>query len=126
MSTTLEHVNIAVPDPRATAALLQEVFGWRIRWEGPAKDNGHTVHVGNEETYLALYAPARALDAAIPRYRHEGSLCHIGLRVTDLKAAEEAVRAAGYAPHSHADYEPGQRFYFDGPDAVEYEVVSYA
>lgn len=126
MSTTLEHVNITVPDAGATAALLQGIFGWRIRWEGPAKDKGHTVHVGNAETYLALYTPARPVEAAQPRYRHEGSLCHIGLRVSDLDAAEAAVRAAGFTPHSHADYDPGARFYFDGPDSVEYEVVSYA
>ncbi len=126
MSATLEHVNITVPDSRATAALLRDIFGWHIRWEGPAKDNGHTVHVGNDETYLALYTPAGPVAAATPRYRHEGSLSHIGLKVADLKAAETAVKAAGFTPHSHADYEPGQRFYFDGPDSVEYEVVSYA
>ncbi|MEC7669548.1 MAG: VOC family protein, partial [Pseudomonadota bacterium] len=29
-------------------------------------------------------------------------------------------------PHNHADYEPGKRFYFDTPDGIEIEVVSYA
>lgn len=126
MSASLEHVNITVPDSRATAAVLQDIFGWHIRWEGPAKDDGHTVHVGNATTYLALYTPQGTVDEAIPRYRHAGSLAHIGLTVDDLEAAEAKVRAAGYTPRSHADYEPGRRFYFDGPDAVEYEVVSYA
>lgn len=36
------------------------------------------------------------------------------------------VAANGFAPHKHQDYEPGKRFYFNGPDGVEYEVVSYA
>lgn len=35
MQATLEHVNLTVPDPDATAAWLCEVFGWHIRWQGP-------------------------------------------------------------------------------------------
>ena len=30
-------MNITVPDPDATAALLCELFGWHIRWQGPAR-----------------------------------------------------------------------------------------
>ena len=44
----------------------------------------------------------------------------------DLDAADERVRAAGFEPHSHADYEPGRRFYFHDADGIEWEVVSYA
>jgi hypothetical protein len=36
------------------------------------------------------------------------------------------VTSEGFAPKNHADYEPGRRFYFDGPDGVEFEVNSYA
>jgi hypothetical protein len=41
-------------------------------------------------------------------------------------AAEARVIAAGLRPFSHADYEPGRRFYFLDPDGIEYEVVSYS
>ena len=122
----LEHVNICVPDARAHAAELIEIFGWHIRWQGPAKDDGHTVHVGDAESYLALYTPAWTLKPESRRYHHAAGLNHVGVVVDDIAATEARVRAAGYAPHSHADYEPGQRFYFDGPDGIEYEVVSYA
>ena len=44
---------------------------------------------------------------------------------TRLAEAEARVTSAGYAPHSHADYEPGKRFYFDGPDGIEFELVQY-
>ena len=53
-------------------------------------------------------------------------LNHIGVTVGDLDSAETRVKSAGYTPYSHADYEPGKRFYFDDEDGVEYEVVSYA
>lgn len=121
----LEHVNICVPDPKASAAMLSALFGWHVRWEGPALDNGYTVHVGDDDSYLALYAPAKKLDPEPTRYTRVAGLNHVGVVVDDLRATEKLVKAAGYTPHSHADYEPGDRFYFDGPDGIEFEVVSY-
>ena len=121
----LEHVNICVPDPRATATRLIDLFGWHTRWEGGAKDNGFTVHVGTDDSYLALYAPAYDLGPEPRRYTRVAGLNHIGVVVDDIDAVEARVKAAGYQPHSHGDYEPGLRFYFDGPDGIEFEVVSY-
>ena len=59
----LEHVNVTVADPRATAAVLQDLFGWHTRWEGSAINGGFTVHVGGDDSYLALYTgPAGGRD----------------------------------------------------------------
>ncbi|WP_428925461.1 VOC family protein [Marinibacterium sp. SX1] len=121
----LEHVNVSVPDPRATAAVLVELFGWTIRWEGPALNDGFTVHVGDADGYLALYAPGDGQGPAGDTYHTTGGLNHIGIEVDDLEAVEARVKARGYRPHNHADYEPGRRFYFDGPDGIEFEVVAY-
>ncbi len=121
----LEHVNITVPDPKTSAAVLCELFGWHIRWEGEAKDNGFTVHVGGDESYLALYAPGRTLEPQGDTYTRIGGINHVGVVVDDLDTIDARVKAAGYLPNSHADYEPGRRFYFDGPDGIEFEVVSY-
>ncbi|MBV2361234.1 VOC family protein [Thalassococcus sp. CAU 1522] len=125
MPARLEHVNIAVPDPDATASILQTLFGWHIRWSG-ASMQGYSVHVGTDDDYVALYAPGHDMAPPAKRYRHWGGLNHIGVVVDDLDAAEARVKKAGFKPASHADYEPGKRFYFDGPDGVEYEVVSYS
>lgn len=122
----LEHVNVSVPDPKATAAILSDLFDWRIRWEGPAISDGFTVHVGDETGYLALYAPAGAQTPVGDTYHLTGGLNHIGVVVEDLDAVEAKVKAKGYDTHSHADYEPGRRFYFDGPDGLEFEVVTYS
>ncbi|MGR3805490.1 MAG: VOC family protein [Marinibacterium profundimaris] len=121
----LEHVNVSVPDPRATAAVLSELFDWKVRWEGPALGDGFTVHVGDDSGYLALYAPAEGQTPIGDTYHLTGGLNHIGVEVDDLAKVEARVKAKGYVPHSHADYEPGQRFYFDGPDGIEFEVVAY-
>ena len=53
----IEHVNLTVSDNRRAAALFSSLFGWHIRWEGPARDGGHSIHVGDERFYLALYTP---------------------------------------------------------------------
>lgn len=117
----LEHVNITVGDPAAAAKLMEEVFGWHIRWQGPAGVGGHTIHVGSEDHYLALYAPP----GGAPTWPKGQPLNHIGIEVDDLEAVEARVLAAGLKPFSHGDYHPGRRFYFLDPNGIEYEVVSY-
>jgi catechol 2,3-dioxygenase-like lactoylglutathione lyase family enzyme len=122
----LEHVNITVADPAATAAMLADLFGWRIRWQGTAKFGGHTIHVGADDDYLAIYTPPKETADAPESYYIRGGLNHVGVVVDDLDAVEAKVKAMGFAPHSHADYEPGRRFYFHDTDGIEWEVVSYA
>lgn len=121
----LEHVNVTVSSPEATAKMLCEIFNWHIRWEGPSAMGGNTVHVGTDEDYVAVYT----FDGNPPgdgrTGRHKGGLNHIGVVVDDLDATEERVKAAGYKPFNHMDYEPGRRFYFNDHDGIEFEVVSY-
>ena len=126
----LEHVNVTVSDPKRTAQMLIDLFGWRVRWEGLAMAGaGYTVHVGSDDSYVALYSGSDP-DQTVPKrdasYQTRGGLNHIGVVVDDLDAVEDRVKAMGLIPKSHADYEPGRRFYFDDPDGVEIEVISYA
>ena len=120
----IEHVNVTVRDPEDTAGLMERLFGWRVRWQGPARDGGHTVHVGSDDHYIALYTERDAAYTA-EDFAKGRPLNHIGVEVDDLGATEARVVAAGLTPFSHADYEPGRRFYFLDPDGIEYEVVSY-
>ena len=122
----LEHVNLTVTNPGKTAAMLCKLFGWHIRWEGDAIDGGRSVHVGSDTSYLALYSPKTPPTQTYNNYVYRGGLNHVGVVVDDLDALEAKVTASGYKPHSHADYEPGKRFYFHDEDGVEYEVISYA
>ena len=122
----LEHVNLTVPDPEATAARLQRLFGWKTRWQGASIYGGRSVHVGTEDQYLALYRGPDTQKGPADSYGMAGGLNHVAVVVADLDATEARVRAEGIETHSHADYEPGRRFYFRDPDGVEYEIVSYA
>lgn len=121
-AAAIEHVNLTVSDPRRTAENLCRLFGWKIRWQGPARLGGLTVHVGGDESYLAVYSYPAGEEPAFG----EGRLNHVGVLVRDLDAAEARVREAGFKPFNHGAYEPGRRFYFLDSDGIEFEVVSYA
>lgn len=118
----IEHVNLSVSDPMRSAALMQRLFGWEIRWQGPAMGGGHSVHVGDDRFYIAFYTHP---DFAGPWPKGQ-PLNHVGIVVDDLDEIERRVVAAGLTPFSHADYAPGRRFYFFDHDGIEFEMVSYA
>lgn len=123
----LEHLNVTVSDPAATAAMLHDIFGWKTRWQGESIYGGETYHVGSEDRYIAVYSkgepsPIGQTDGS---YSHVGGLNHIGVVVDDLDAAEARVKALGLKVGQHHDYEPGRRFYFDDADGIEWEVISY-
>lgn len=125
MNARLEHANITVADPEAFAELLCRLFDWKVRWSGPALDGGRTVHVGDEDTYLALYTHDEVVETAEARYAATPSLNHIGVVVKDLEQVERRVTDNGLVSGNHQDYEPGKRFYIETPFAVEVEVISY-
>ena len=118
----IEHANLTVTDPARSAALFEKLCGWKIRWQGPSMMGGETIHVGGEDSYLALYTN----DRASGDYSKGQPLNHVGIKVDDLEQAETAVLAAGLETFSHSDYDPGPKsFYFFDWDGIEFEVVSY-
>jgi catechol 2,3-dioxygenase-like lactoylglutathione lyase family enzyme len=120
----IEHVNITVSDIERSARMFMDLFGWGIRWRGPAASGGETIHVGTESAYVAVYMEPGG--ATAPMGHAKGRpLNHVGVEVDDLDAAERRARALGLKPFGHGDYEPGRRFYFFDRDGIEYEVVSY-
>ena len=122
----IEHVNVTVTHPEATAAMLCELFDWQIRWQGPSQMGGETYHVGTDRQYLAVYTydhEPTQIETSNARIR--GGLNHVGIQVDNLDEVQARVEAAGFKPYAFGDYEPGKRFYFRDNDDIEYEVVSY-
>jgi catechol 2,3-dioxygenase-like lactoylglutathione lyase family enzyme len=117
-------VNVTVTDPERTSRLMEALFGWHVRWRGTARNGGHTIHVGSNEHYVALYT-GHDVSYTPDDFAKGQPLNHIGVEVDDLDAVEARVLAAGLKSFAHDDYEPGRRFYFLDPDGIEYEVVSY-
>lgn len=121
----LEHVNMTVSDPQRSADLMRDLFGWHIRWEGPSMLGGHTIHVGTDDQYLALYT-IKDVKTADPSFRKGEPMNHVAMTVDDLDGVEAKVIAAGLKPFGHDDYDPGRRFYFFDWNGIEFEIVSYA
>jgi len=122
----LEHVNITVQSALESAHLFSRLFDWQVRWQGEAIHEGYSVHVGGEKSYVAFYQHAKQGVAEEESYFQVNGLNHVAVVVQDLDETERRVLSEGLTPYSHADYEPGRRFYFDTSDGVEVEVVSYA
>ncbi|MFK7836404.1 MAG: VOC family protein [Sulfitobacter sp.] len=125
MPALLEHANYTVSDPAKTARWMEQLFGWHVRWQGDAIDGGHTVHVGTDDRYVALYTPGKVLRDRGSSYTTVAGLNHIAVVVDDLDTAETAIKAHGFVCGNHQVYEPGRRFYFHDDDGIEYEVVQY-
>lgn len=128
----LEHANITVSNPDATASILCKLFDWQIRWSGEAMDNGYTVHVGGANSYLAIYTNDQVSTNASNDFKTIKNLNHIGIVVDDLALTESRVLAAGYKPHNHRHYKnqdsnsgPSSNFYFHIIDDLEVEVIHY-
>ena len=120
----LEHTNLTVKNPEELASLFCRLFDWKIRWEGDALDNGRTIHVGSDDSYLALYTHAE-LEEKYPRnHLAIHNINHLGIVVSDIDEVEAKVKEEGFEPINHADYDPGRRFYFLIDD-LEIEIVSY-
>lgn len=120
----IEHVNMTVSNPDRSAALMTALFGWKERWRGPAQNAGFTIHVGGEQAYIAFYTGPDGQHAD-SQFQKGEPLNHVGVLVEDIDAVEQRVIAAGLAPFSHGDYDPGRRFYFFDHDGIEFEVISY-
>jgi glyoxylase I family protein len=121
---SIEHVNLSVSDPDASAALFTALFGWHVRWRGDSVSGNLTVHVGDEHGYLALNRPRTWAGGSLGHAKGQ-PLNHVGIVVDDLDAAERRAIAVGLTPFGHDDYDPGRRFYLFDPDGIEFEIVSY-
>ena len=121
----LEHTNLTVRNPDELAALFCRLFDWKIRWAGEALNNGRTVHVGTDDSYLALYTHADVTDNRKRDTFAVNNMNHLGFVVSNIDEVETKVLEEGYKPFNHGDYDPGRRFYFMVDD-LELEVVDYS
>jgi catechol 2,3-dioxygenase-like lactoylglutathione lyase family enzyme len=97
----------------------------RVRWRGTTSEGRPAAHIGNDDSYLALFeAQPDTTGRAVIDYAAVG-LNHVGFVVDDLDAARDRLADLGVSPTHEADYDPGRRLYFLDPDGIEIELVSY-
>jgi catechol 2,3-dioxygenase-like lactoylglutathione lyase family enzyme len=127
MTTRLEHANLAVRDLDAALTFLRTAFpDFRIRGEGKTWQGWRWVHVGNDETYVALSeAPDAPAEPWVP-YAGKPGTNHLGYEVDDVDALRVRLQAAGYRNSTVPNDHPHRkRVYFNDREGNDWEFVQY-
>jgi catechol 2,3-dioxygenase-like lactoylglutathione lyase family enzyme len=133
MSVRLDHANLSVRDLDAAIRFLVTAFPeFRVRGRGGDCAGWEWVHVGNDESYLALLrarppapASAEAADPFVP-YGGGPGLNHLGFEVDDVAALRERMLAAGYRETTTPNAHPHRRrVYFADAEGNDWEFVEY-
>jgi hypothetical protein len=107
MSVRLEHANLAIRDVDGMIHFLQTAIPeFRIRREGKDSHGLRWVHVGTDETYVALNeASEEPAEQWVP-YDGKPGLNHLGYEVDDAEGNDwEFVQYLSDNPHERNDYD---------------------
>jgi Glyoxalase/Bleomycin resistance protein/Dioxygenase superfamily. len=127
MAVRLEHANISVRDVDGMIRFLTTAFPeFRIRHEGPNRDGTRWVHVGTDDTYIALNEANADSERHWKPYSGEPGVNHLAYEVDDVEALRIRLKAAGYRDSTVANAHPHRkRVYFYDPDGNDWEFVQY-
>ena len=126
MTMRLEHANLSVRDLDAAVRFVTAAFpAFHVRREG--FHNGRRwLHVGTDDTYLALNEATAVPAEAWEPYSGKPGLNHLGYEVDDVEALRARLVAAGFeestVPNSHPHR---RRVYFYDADGNDWEFVEY-
>ena len=127
MAVRLEHANLTVRDIEEMIRFLQTAFPeFRVRGEGISQDGSRWVHVGAQETYIAL-SPAKAEpERHWTPYRGPQGVNHLAYEVDDVEALCKRMKAAGYRESTPPNAHPHRkRRYFYDAEGNDWEFVEY-
>jgi catechol 2,3-dioxygenase-like lactoylglutathione lyase family enzyme len=128
MSVRLEHANLCVRDLAETIRFVCTAFPeFRLRGEGPTWSGGRWVHIGTDDTYLALTQATAEPGGRFVPYSDAPGTNHLGYEVDDVEALRQRMLAAGYRETSVANHHPHRRrVYFADGEGNDWEFVEYA
>jgi catechol 2,3-dioxygenase-like lactoylglutathione lyase family enzyme len=127
MTCRLEHANICVRDIEPVIGFLKTAFPeFQVRGEGTSRDGTRWVHVGTNDTYIALgQAKADSKRHWMP-YRGEPGVNHLAYEVDDVESLSARLKAAGYRESTPPNAHPHRtRVYFYDPEGNDWEFVQY-
>jgi len=127
MTVRLEHANLIVRDIDATMRFLQVAFPeFRIRFDGRDSHGRRWVHIGTDDTYIALTQSTGEAEQRWTPYDGIPGVNHLAYEVDDVEALRARLQSSGYKdstiPNQHA-YR--KRVYFYDPDGNDWEFVEY-
>lgn len=127
MLVRLEHANLGVHDVDGVVRFLLTAFPeFRIRHDTTEADGSRWVHVGSDETYIALNQASPEAEKRGKPCKGRPGLNHLAFEVDDVAGVRERLSAAGYQDSTLANAHPyRQRVYFYDPDGNDWEFVQY-
>jgi catechol 2,3-dioxygenase-like lactoylglutathione lyase family enzyme len=126
-SARLEHANLIVRDMDAAMRFLQTAFpDFRVRREGKGWAGTRWMHIGTDDTYIALNeAQAEPAERWMP-YGGKPGLNHLGYAVADVDALRSRLVSAGYRDSTVPNNHPyRKRVYFHDDEGNDWEFVQY-
>ncbi len=128
MTARLEHANITVPDIDAAIEFLLTLEpGFRVRHDSGAAGDYRWVHIGTDESYIALEEPHEPNPGAkmAARYADYG-INHLGWVVDDVAATCKRLDAKGFQQGYQSEHHPFRirKYYLDAA-GFEWELVQY-
>lgn len=127
MNIRLEHANLIVRDISATIQFLQTAFPeFSIRSDQTTSEGRRWVHIGTDDTYIALNESAVEPDSKWVPYAGVPGVNHLAYVVDDVESLRERLSAAGYKDSTPDNSHPHRkRVYFYDPDGNDWEFVQY-
>jgi catechol 2,3-dioxygenase-like lactoylglutathione lyase family enzyme len=127
MAVRLEHANLTVRDIEGMIRFLQTAFPeFQVRGEGKSQDGSRWVHIGTNETYIALSpADAQPEQRRVP-YGGLPGVNHLAYEVDDVETLRHRLQSAGYQDSTVPNAHPHRkRVYFYDSEGNDWEFVQY-
>src|SRR5262249_39091357 len=120
---TYDHMHLRSPDPEATAAFYERMFGAQILRSVQGGQPRIDLKLGGGDVFIMLVA-AGSNGSPAPLHPHQG-LDHFGLRVNGIDAVVADLKAKGvHFTMEPTTIRPGVRVAFlRGPEGVSIELL---
>lgn len=127
MAARLEHANLSVRDVDGAIRFLLTAFPeFEVRHEGLNANGRRWVHVGDNNSYIALMQATQEPQSPGSPYDGTPRVNHLAYEVDDVAAIEKRLAAAGYQDTTVPNAHPyRKRIYFNDAEGNEWEFVEY-
>lgn len=127
MTQRLEHANLCVKNVEQMIGFLKTAFpDFRVRGEGVSQKGTKWLHIGTDDTYIALQQALLESDSDWKPYSGKPGVNHLAYEVGDVDAVRERLLAADYRESTPPNLHPfRKRVYFYDPEGNDWEFVQY-
>lgn len=127
MTVRLEHANMCVQNVDAMISFLRAAFPeFRVRGKGISKMGTTWLHIGTDNTYIALQEANSENASEWKPYSGAPGVNHLAYEVDNVDELRKRLLAGGFqestVPNSHPFR---KRIYFYDPEGNDWEFVQY-